>query len=82
MQGQYVLFYSKMTQESSSWIAGLGVMGTLIFLLLCNVYQPNAQIAALTLTTIFMSIVWLIIIELVVVGVLLLILTVAGALLS
>ncbi len=71
-----------MSEGNSGWIAGLSVIGILIFLILCNVYQPNAQIATLTLTTIFMSIVWLILIEFLIIVILYIIIIIADAIIN
>lgn len=71
-----------MSEENNVWKGGLGVVGVLIFLMLCNAYQPNAQIATLTLTTIFMSIVWLTLIGFLIGIILFVIIAIAGAIFS
>ncbi len=59
------IFLSKMQDENIKIVySGFGFVSLLIFLALCNVYQPIAAIAALTLTTIFMSLIWLLLIGL------------------
>jgi len=52
-----------MSDDSKTLVFGLGFIGTLLFLLFCNVYQPNAAIAVLTLSTIFMSLIWVMVVE-------------------
>ena len=51
------------SEEGKTGFYGLGLLGVFIFLLFCNVYQPNAQISLLTLETIFMSLLCTLLVE-------------------
>jgi len=51
------------SEEGRAGFYGLGLLGVFIFLLFCNVYQPNAQISLLTLETIFMSLLCTLLVE-------------------
>lgn len=59
---------------------GFSVVSILLFLMFCNLYQPNAAIASLTLTTIFMSLIWVVILQWGILLLVLLIVVIAGAL--
>jgi len=61
------------------WKAAFSLFSVLLFIFLCNLYQPNAEIATLTLTTIFMSLIWTIVIQWAFVLLILLIAVILGA---
>jgi len=47
-----------MSDDKKNLTFSLSFMEIFIFLIFCNVYQHNATIAELTLTTIFMALLW------------------------
>lgn len=47
-----------MSDDNKSFKLSFGMMEILLFLVFCNLYQPNAQICALTLGTIYFSLIW------------------------
>ena len=62
--------------------AGFSLIGVLLFLVFCDMYQPNAEIATLELSTIFMSIIWVFVTELLIVGILLLLVGILAVIVS
>jgi len=52
-----------MSENKTVLVAAFSLVSVLLFLFLCNLYQPNAEIATLTLTTIFMSLIWIIVLQ-------------------
>jgi len=64
------------SEEGRAGFYGLGLLGVFIFLLFCNAYQPNSEIALLTLETIFMSLLCTLLVEMILLVILALIIAV------
>lgn len=61
------------------FIGIFGLVMIMLFLIFCNLYQPNAEIATLTLTTIYMSLLWVCIIQILIVLFFVVLLAILGA---